>query len=756
MMYRRAAALVLAVWLTGCGEAPSLSTYDAEIRWTSYGIPHVKAEDWASLGYGFAYATATDALCVIARDVITVNGSLSEHLGPADGNIASDVFHRAILTPEKLAAYDAVQSERAQQMNRGYVAGYNRYLRDHAEALPKRCADAPWVRPITEADLMRQAIGVGIRYGLGRFQQQIAQASPQDDATDLAAAQWTLPQGLGSNAVAVGKALSASGRGMLLGNPHYPWRGPSRFHLIHTTIPGEVDVMGTSLLNTNRVAIGFNQDIAWTHTVSTAMRFTLYQLTLNPENPYEYLYDGAYRPIEARRIKVAVRTPEGEVVKQTHTAHFTHFGPIVETPELPWNGQVAFALRDAVIDNYLTAETYDALNRATSTQEVAAAISKQGVYWVNTIAADRHGNAFYADISGTPNIDQALLTQCKIKNDQTPARLILLRGDSSDCEWHEDEASAVPGALPPGKMPRLTRTDYVTNSNDSYWLSNPEQPLTGYSPIIGSENSPRSLRTRAGLSQMAEMIQSDQKLVPEDLWQMLYSQRNYGAELLLDEVLDLCQDDEGTAAACNALSAWDRTMQADSQGGHVWREFWREAQSIPNLYATAFDPADAINTPSGINSADDAVRAAIKAALTTAQARLTEAGIALDAKVGDIQYTEINNKRIPVPGGEGWAGMFSMISAELQPGQGYTPIIHGNSYIQVISWDADGTLQPQGMLTYSQSPEPDAPHARDLTDLYAQGTWIDLPFTEAEIAADPNLRKLRLMEYAAEASGSTR
>ena len=75
MMYRRAAALVLAVWLTGCGEAPSLSTYDAEIRWTSYGIPHVKAEDWASLGYGFAYATATDALCVIARDVITVNGS---------------------------------------------------------------------------------------------------------------------------------------------------------------------------------------------------------------------------------------------------------------------------------------------------------------------------------------------------------------------------------------------------------------------------------------------------------------------------------------------------------------------------------------------------------------------------------------------------------------------------------------------------------------------------------------------------------
>jgi len=49
--------------------------YRTEIRWTSYGIPHVKANDSASLGYGFAYATATDAVCVIARDIVMVNGN---------------------------------------------------------------------------------------------------------------------------------------------------------------------------------------------------------------------------------------------------------------------------------------------------------------------------------------------------------------------------------------------------------------------------------------------------------------------------------------------------------------------------------------------------------------------------------------------------------------------------------------------------------------------------------------------------------
>ena len=27
----------------------TLEQYDAQIRWTSYGIPHVKADDWGSL-----------------------------------------------------------------------------------------------------------------------------------------------------------------------------------------------------------------------------------------------------------------------------------------------------------------------------------------------------------------------------------------------------------------------------------------------------------------------------------------------------------------------------------------------------------------------------------------------------------------------------------------------------------------------------------------------------------------------------------
>ena len=752
---RRTVAVAFVMVLVGCqnaeekdvSAAANEAKFKVDIRWTSHGIPHVKADDWGSLGYGFSYATATDAVCVIAKDLVMVNGEMSRYFGSDEGNLESDVFHKSVLTADKVAAFNAAQSERALDFSQGYVAGYNRFIQDGK--IPASCAGKPWLKPMAPEDVTSLAMGVGVRYGLGRFKREITHAAPdgQADALDVASlindTEWELPEGIGSNAVAVGSALSDSGKGILLGNPHYPWHGSSRFHLIHTTIPGELDVMGTSLLNTNRVSIGFNKDVAWTHTVSTAMRFTLYQLTLNPDDPMQYEYDGEYHDIEARVVRVVVG--EGEEAQEVEQTVFeTRFGPVIENEQLPWSTSHAYAIRDAVLNNYLTADTYDAMNKAASTTELEEAITRQGVYWVNTIAADRHGNAFYADISGTPNIDAELLAECKIEGG--PERAVILDGSRSACDWHEDPRSKVPGALPPADMPRMTTAQYVTNSNDSYWLSNPDQPLEGYSPIIGQERTARSLRTRAGLVMMGELLERDQKIQPSDIQEMLYNHRNYGAELLLDDVLGVCAGVDELADACSVLASWDRTMNVDSVGSHIWREFWDTAREIEGLWRVPFDVNDPINTPRGINTESAGVKESVIASMHEAVKKLRDANIALDARLGDIQYAPRNGENIPIPGGEGWAGMFSMIVSNLAPEKGYSPIIHGNSYIQVISWDEAGNLDPRAMLTYSQSPEPDSPYYKDLTEIYSQGGWITLPFTEEEIAADPNYHMVTLVE----------
>jgi len=43
--------------------AASKTGYRAEIRRTTGGVPHIKARDFGSLGFGFGYAYAQDQIC---------------------------------------------------------------------------------------------------------------------------------------------------------------------------------------------------------------------------------------------------------------------------------------------------------------------------------------------------------------------------------------------------------------------------------------------------------------------------------------------------------------------------------------------------------------------------------------------------------------------------------------------------------------------------------------------------------------------
>jgi acyl-homoserine-lactone acylase len=195
---------------------------------------------------------------------------------------------------------------------------------------------------------------------------------------------------------------------------------------------------------------------------------------------------------------------------------------------------------------------------------------------------------------------------------------------------------------------------------------------------------------------------------------------------------------------CEVLRDWDRAANVDSRGMQVWTEFWETARNIEDIYAVPFDAGDPVNTPRGIATGNKAVRVAVRDALVAAQERLLSADVEAGAPWGEVQFAERNGVRIPVPGGPGRHGMFSYINTGFTDGKGYTPIVQGNSYIQVVTWNDDGDPDARGILTYSQSPESDSPHYADQTELYARGEWLQLPYTEEDILADPNLKSLTL------------
>lgn len=50
---------------------------------------------------------------------------------------------------------------------------------------------------------------------------------------------------------------------------------------MHLAVPGRYDVMGVTLGGMPAVVIGFNKDVAWSHTVTAATHFTTFKLALD-------------------------------------------------------------------------------------------------------------------------------------------------------------------------------------------------------------------------------------------------------------------------------------------------------------------------------------------------------------------------------------------------------------------------------------------------------------------------------------------
>jgi len=765
--------------------AQTASRIQVEISRTTYGIPHVRANDFRSLAYGLANAYAQDNLCMFADSLVTVRGERALFFGPdakprqrsgdeyGGGsnymdvtNEESDFFFKGYLDIEQLRANYAAGPAEPRQLVEGFVEGYNRYLKDNAGKLPAACADAKWVRPMTVDDMYLIIAEKALHASGQAFARDFVNAGRVPGATVslartasrridasalLAQVDKAKRSGLGSNAMAVGKDLSANGRGLLFGNPHYPWTTTDRFYQAHLTVPGKYDAMGVIIGGVPAIVIGFNKDVAWSHTVTTANHFTTFRLALDPTDPTgtTYLYDGERRKMTSKTVSVDSLQPDGQVTKRSKTFWFSHQGAVIvrAAAGLTWTSTAAHVLADPNRYNTRMLEQWLGIGTATSVRTLKDSLDKVvGLPWVNTVAADRDGNTLYADASVVPHMNaDKFVNGCLLLQ-----AALLFDGSRSSCGWGQDQGAPA-GIYAPATAPWMMRTDYVGNSNDSYWLTNPKQLLVGpaplgFSPLYGRVNAEQSLRTRIGFRQFDELVAQKGKLTVADLQALAFSNRVNAAELVLPELLPACgnSSDALTRQACTVLQGWDRRANVDSRGEVLFREFWASANTIQNKWAVPFDPRDPVNTPRGVApSAIPGMLASLRAAAT----KLQTLGIPLDAKLGDYQVEPRNGVRIPIHGGNGnQEGTYSAISMRTPlTAEGYVGVTHGQSYIQTVTFDELGPVA-QGMLTYSQSTDPKSPWYADQTQVYSRKEWPALPFTQEKIKNDMNYLTKTLSE----------
>ncbi|MGB5372652.1 MAG: penicillin acylase family protein, partial [Polyangiales bacterium] len=351
----------------------------AEIRRTEYGIPHITANDWASLGFGFGYAYAQDNFCVTMREIVFAVGRSAELMGEEMGSADSDFLFTYLNGDKDQFRREFVEAlpQYARDLAVGYARGMNRYLSETGvENLPEGdlgCRSAEWVFPFDEVDLILFLRRIALQGSSdnsifrnailateGPSEAGTASISPKamDDARRALrdVAQQLRNDGGGSNALALGRDATQDGRGLLLGNPHQPWFGAGAWYQAHLTLPGIYDVAGAALHGFPFIAIGFNRDVAWTHTVSFANRFSLYELTLNPENPLQYDYDGEWRDITTAEVEIKVKLEDGTLEARTKTIYESQYGPVINLKgvtelldgwPIPLSGNSVLAFRDA-------------------------------------------------------------------------------------------------------------------------------------------------------------------------------------------------------------------------------------------------------------------------------------------------------------------------------------------------------------------------------------------------------------------------
>ncbi|MGQ4277148.1 penicillin acylase family protein [Pseudidiomarina sp. E22-M8] len=774
---------------------------EADITWTDYGVPYITAANLESLGYGVGYAFARDNICILADQVVKFNSQRARYFGPDrmpgsgdSDNILNDFGYLALGIRENAEqGFDQI-SERAQALVTGYASGYNRYLADTGvDNIAPECAGQPWVKPITPIDIMTYAQGVALLPGAANFTGPLFLAIPPNQAGAAATKETgetmavgpiaamhaevpdTNPTEAGSNGWAIGSDLTATGQGMLIANPHFPHTGNQRFWQFGIEVPDELKVVGGSLSGMPGIInIGFNEDVAWTHTFSTASRFTIHRLTLdsNDDEGKTYMLDGEPVAMTSKFHEIEVATGPDTFMTLQRSSYHSEFGPVIVIPNaLPWGTdlatgqQVAYALHDANLPNYDLFDHWLGMNLADSIESYKQTfVDYTGTVFNNAMAVDKDGNAFFSDGSSVPNIvPEALAAWSENPLYQGLSQqigLFIFPGD--------DSLYLPQGTIPFAQAPQLERSDFVQNSNDSYWLTNPAAPITGVSPLWGPVGNQQSYRSRLGQKMLAEGGSVDGKFTRADLVDRLIGNRTWLGEAVLADVVTHCQaqgttpvtSSSGTSvdlsSGCAALAQFDGRMNLNSVGAMMFREFATEFRRNPQ-WQVAFDPAQPVTTPSTL-----AANATVLEQLATAQERIENAGLAVDATLADVQFVERSlpngmpsGMRLPWGGANNIEGGFNVFRSNMGndgtllprhtyprlPGSdlsavaGGYHITYGSSWMFALEFTADGPVA-EGLLTYSQASDSDSDHYLDQTLLYSSQPQLrPLHFNNDDVAS---------------------
>lgn len=685
----RAAALGLAA--AAPAATPATHAGGGEILWDTFGVPHVYAKTEAGAFWGFGYAQAQSHGNLLLRLFGEARGRAAEYWGGADNEtqdrwlVANDVPTRAVTwfrqqTPQMRADLDA------------FAAGINAYAAAHPDALDPAMRR---VLPVSGTDVMAHA---------HRLMNYVYIASDRKVLADP-----TTNEAGGSNAWAVAPSRSASGKAMLLANPHLPW-APSMltYYEAHLNAPG-YSVYGATQVGLPVLRFAFNDDLGFTNTVNTMLGYASYKLTLADGG---YRYDGKVLPFTTAQKSYRVRQPDGTLKTVAFTQRYATQGPVFD---LPKNGGT-IALKVAGLDRPGVLQQYLDMGKAHDFAAFQRALRRMQVPMFNIVYADRAGHVMY--------IDNGILPRHADGDVATWSRPVA--GDTSATLWRDVHGyDDLPKVVDPA-------SGFVQNANDPPWLATwPRQLDPKAFPAYVAPVGPVSQRAQHSVMLMT----ATPKLSFDDFVARKLDTGSLMADRLLPDLLAAAKGnaDPDIAAAAALLAGWDHKFDADARGALLF-ETWAALFAPRNFvdqsnYAVKWTLDDPLATPRGLKDPAAAV-----AMLKAAVAKTRQLYGALDRPFGESSRFHLGDVSLPGNGGFGNTGVFRTITWGPMKNGERTPV-HGETWVSMIEFSKP--MKALGMMSYGNSSQPGSPHNSDqlrfLTSKTFRTLWIERTEVERHV-----------------------
>jgi acyl-homoserine-lactone acylase len=663
--------LALSVGLSSFATNPQMT----EILWDTYGVPHIYGKDVKSAFYAFGWSQMQSHGNLILRLYGTARGRAAEYWG--EEYLESDRWVRSMGIFDRAQTWYEQQSPTFRRYLDAFAAGINYYAQKHPELIDD---SVEAVLPVNAIDVLAHAQRV-LNFTFVVDPKTVAELSKQE-------------RNYGSNAWAIAPEHSESGNAILLANPHLPWSDLFLWYEAQIVAPG-IDAYGATLVGIPVLAIAFNDNLGWAHTVNTYDGWDVYELTLVDGG---YRFDGKVRAFETQEQILKIKQKDGSLRQEKLLVRRSIHGPIVAEKESKAIAQgaapKAIALRVAGLDRGKALEQWWDMARATNFARFEAVLKRLQLPMFTVMYADREGHILHLFNGHVP---------VRARGDFNYWQGII-PGDTSATLWTKIHPyKDLPCVLDP-------KSGWLQNANEPPWT-------TTFPIAIDPDDYPAYIAPRGYMNfraqRSARMLAEDEKISFEEAIEYKHSTRMELADRILDDLIDAARGSDNAIVrqAIEVLQAWDRQADADSQGAVLF-DFWTQEMDFPNSFAIPWRENAPRLTPDGLKDPQKAVTA-----LETASAKVEAAYGKLDIKWGEVFRLRYGTVDLPANGGFGDLGIFRVVNFEPEEnGRFYS--VDGDSYVAAIEFS--NPVKAMALISYGNATQPHSSHVGAQLELFAR------------------------------------